>query len=54
MNALNYQMKRIDGSIENLSRYSGQVLLVVNTASRCGFTTQYKGLEKLYQTYQDL
>jgi len=40
-----------DDSPQNLCQYSGQVILVVNTASYCGFTPQYEGLEKLYSQY---
>jgi len=42
-----------DDSPQNLCQYSGKVVLVVNTASYCGFTSQYEGLEKIYARYQD-
>jgi glutathione peroxidase len=43
----------IDGAAATLEPYRGQVLLVVNVASKCGFTPQYAGLEELYRTYKD-
>jgi glutathione peroxidase len=43
----------LDGSMVSLQTFLGRVLLIVNTASQCGFTPQYAGLERLYRTYQD-
>ena len=49
MSIYDFTAKRLDGSDEKLSDYRGQVLLIVNTASACGFTPQYAGLEALYE-----
>lgn len=43
----------IDGNEVNLSTFKNKTLLIVNVASKCGFTSQYAGLEKLYKTYKD-
>ena len=51
-NVHEFSMKAIDGKVVTLSQFKGQVMLVVNVASRCGFTPQYEGLEKLYETYK--
>ena len=49
MSVYDYSARRLDGTEESLSIYRGQVLLIVNTASQCGFTPQYAGLEGLYE-----
>ena len=48
-----FTLKDIDGRDRSLAEFKGQVLLLVNVASKCGFTKQYAGLEKLYQAYKD-
>jgi glutathione peroxidase len=48
---LNFKMKGLDGKDVDLSRYQGKVVLIVNVASQCGYTPQYKGLEALYEKY---
>ena len=48
----NIPLKRLDGSVENLQDYAGKVLLIVNVASNCGFTSQYRDLQNLYTAYQ--
>jgi glutathione peroxidase len=48
-----FSAKSITGEEVSMSTYKGKVVLVVNVASECGFTSQYEGLEKLYETYKD-
>ncbi len=53
MNVYDFSVKTVDGKEESLSKYKGKVLLIINSATHCGLTPQYKGLENLYQTYKD-
>lgn len=53
MSVYDYSAKTLDGQDTSLADYRGQVLLIVNTASKCGFTPQYEGLEALYRDYKD-
>jgi glutathione peroxidase len=47
------EVNTIEGEPVKMEQYNGKVLLIVNTASKCGFTGQYDGLQKLYETYKD-
>lgn len=53
MSFYEYSAKNIDGKEINMSDYKGNIILVVNTASKCGFTPQLKDLEELYKEYKD-
>lgn len=52
-NFYSFQVNNIDDKPVDLKDFKGKVLLVVNVASRCGYTNQYEGMEKLYDTYKD-
>jgi glutathione peroxidase len=51
--AFDFSVNDIHGKPVNLADYRGKVLLIVNTASKCGFTPQYKGLQELHERYRD-
>ena len=53
MSLYDLEAQSIDNQTVPLSRFKGQVMLIVNTASACGFTPQFTGLEKLHKTYAD-
>jgi len=53
MTIYDYQIKDSKGNLVNMNHYKGKVLLIVNTATGCGFTPQYKGLQELYERYQN-
>lgn len=48
-----YQVKNVQGEMESLDKFKGKPLVIVNTASKCGFTPQFEELQKLYAEYQD-
>lgn len=47
-----FTMKDIDGKAVNLEQYKGKVVMIVNVASKCGYTPQYEGLQEIYETYK--
>jgi glutathione peroxidase len=53
MSVYDFKVPALDGGTIDLSSFKGKKLLIVNTASKCGFTPQYADLEKLYETYKD-
>ena len=53
MTFYDFEANKLNGKTVCMKEYQGKTIIVVNTASKCGFTPQYEGLEKLYQKYKD-
>lgn len=53
MGIYDYDVKKMNGELKPMREYEGKVLLIVNTASKCGFTPQFEGLEELYKKFED-
>jgi glutathione peroxidase len=53
MGIYDFELRTLDGRVQRLGDFAGRVLLVVNVASRCGYTPQYAGLEALYRRFRD-
>ena len=51
--AYDFKFKNLDGGALNLSEYKGKVIVIINVASRCGFTNQYEDMQKVWDKYQD-
>src|SRR6187551_3675597 len=52
-NIYDFKVEGLEGGTIDFSTFKGKKILIVNTASQCGYTPQYEGLEKLYETYKD-
>lgn len=52
-NVYDFSAEKLEGGVQSLADYRGKVLLIVNTASKCGFTPQFDGLEQIYEQYKD-
>lgn len=53
MSIYEFKVKEVDGAEKSLNDYKGKVMLIVNTATGCGFTPQYEGMEELYKKYKE-
>ncbi|MEY4480326.1 MAG: hypothetical protein RLZZ267_1004, partial [Bacillota bacterium] len=53
MSIYNFDVRTIRGEQQTLEPYKGKVMLIVNTATKCGFTPQFKGLQHLHEKYED-